>query len=55
MFVNENLIPELIINIATKYATTKDINEKFQLEQRIQDIVAFLNSFLREHKEKRRL
>ena len=54
MFVNENLLPVNIIDLAAKYAKTNDINEKYQLEMRIKDIVSFLSSFLKEHKEMRR-
>ena len=51
MFVNENLIPEIVINLVAKYSKTKDVNEKYQLEMRLTDIRNFIDSFLKEKKK----
>lgn len=55
MFINENLLPTLIVDLVTKYNSTQNINEKVQLELRLKDIVNYINSSLRENtREKRR-
>jgi hypothetical protein len=50
VFQNTNLIPELIVNLVSKFKNTRDVNERFQLELRLNDILKYINAALREKK-----
>jgi hypothetical protein len=51
--MNENLIPQVVIDLAVKYATSTDINEATRLETRINDIVEYLESVRRAKSKKK--
>ena len=40
--MNENLIPQVIIDLVQKYHESKDVNEKTALEMRLNDTLNYL-------------
>lgn len=47
---NENLIPELIVDLAKRYNNSKNPNEKIALEFRLSDIRNYIDSCLKNNK-----
>jgi hypothetical protein len=52
--MNENLIPQVVLDLAQKYVAATDSNELTNLEMRINDIVEYLESVRRLKKGKNR-
>jgi hypothetical protein len=50
--MNENLIPQVVLDLAVKYVNATDSNELSNLEMRINDIVEYLESVRRAKKVK---
>jgi hypothetical protein len=51
--MNENLIPQVIVDLVQKYMRCEDIHEKYSLEMRINDVARYLDSALTAKKQKK--
>jgi len=52
--MNENLIPQVVLDLAAKYVVATDSNEVANLDMRINDIIEYLESVRRAKKGKNR-
>ena len=52
--MNENLIPQVVLDLAVKYVNATDSNELANLDMRINDIIEYLESVRRAKKGKNR-
>jgi len=52
--MNENLIPQVVLDLAVKYVNATDSNELANLEMRINDVIQYLESVQRAKKGKNR-